>query len=562
MRKSFLKSTFALLLIAGIATSCGPSLKITSKPIGNDISNSPEKNAKLDEDQRKKWPDMDMVADTVPGMSIRKAYAQIIKDHKGKTVIVAVVDAGVDIEHEDLKDIIWTNKKEIPGNGIDDDNNGYVDDVHGWNFLGKAVHENLEYVRILKKLKPKYEDKTASDISPADKDEFALYQRAKKKYDEAYPKAKQTADYLGSLKPKFEEAKKMVIKKMGGEDFTKSELSDMEADTAEMKQSKAIVLGIMSQAGLDNGKQLDEVSDQLDKGYTYYNDQLKYHLNLDFNGRKVVGDNVDDITDTDYGNNDVDGPTEDKEDVMHGTHVAGIIAAVRNNGIGMNGVANNVQIMPVRAVPDGDEYDKDIALAIRYAVDNGAKIINTSFGKYFSTHPDWVNDAIRYAAKHDVLIVNASGNDGKDLDETRVYPNDQWPGHEDEISDNLLSIGALNYHYGKDLIASFSNYGKTNVDVFSPGVQIWSTTPLNEYKFLAGTSMAAPEVAGVAAVIRSYYPKLTASQVKHIIMNSGLSTSKEVILGGDPSNTKPFDEISVSGKMVNLYNALIMASKM
>ena len=225
-------------------------------------------------------------------------------------------------------------------------------------------------------------------------------------------------------------------------------------------------------------------------------------------------------------------------------------------------VADNVKIMAVRAVPDGDEYDKDIALGIRYAVDNGAKVINTSFGKYYSTHPEWVMDAIKYAAKNDVLIVNAAGNDALDMDVTRIYPNDQTPENEEEIADNFLTVGASNFDYGSDLVARFSNYGQTNVDVFAPGTKIWSTTPNNEYEFLQGTSMASPAVAGVAAMIRSLYPKLSAAQVKEVIMKSGLASPQKVMVGGNSKDIRPFAELSVSGKMVNLYNALIMASKM
>ena len=227
----------------------------------------------------------------------------------------------------------------------------------------------------------------------------------------------------------------------------------------------------------------------------------------------------------------------------------------------MNGVADNAEIMVVRAVPDGDEYDKDIALAIRYAVDNGAKVINTSFGKYYSPNPEWVWDAIKYAAKKDVLIVNAAGNEGFDLDGVQVYPMDQQ-GTGAEISDTFITVGALNLKYGSEMVANFSNYGKSNVDVFAPGVKIWSTTPLNTYEFLQGTSMAAPNVAGVAATIRSYYPKLKAKQVKQILMDSGIPSKTPVILAGDPSNTDNFSNISKSAKMVNMYNALIMADKM
>lgn len=282
-------------------------------------------------------------------------------------------------------------------------------------------------------------------------------------------------------------------------------------------------------------------------------------MDTDFRG--VLNDDPYDINDTDYGNNDVDGPDPKKEDARHGTHVAGIIAAQRGNNIGMDGVAQNVEIMTLRAVPDGDEYDKDVALAIRYAADNGAKVINTSFGKAFSQNPEWVWDAIEYAAKKDVLIVNAAGNDANDLDVVVSYPNDEIVKGE-EISDNFITIGALNYKYGKEMVATFSNYGAANVDLFSPGVKIWSTTPLNTYEYLQGTSMASPNVAGVAAMVRSYYPKLSAKQVKQVLMDSGLGVAATVIVGGDESNTQAFSVISKSGKIVNLYNALILASKL
>jgi cell wall-associated protease len=331
----------------------------------------------------------------------------------------------------------------------------------------------------------------------------------------------------------------------------------MEAKSEEMKQYQGFLFQVMSNVEGNIPAAITQLNEAID----YFSGRLSTHFNMELDGRAKVGDDPNNINDTNYGNNDVTGPSTDKEDIKHGTHVAGIIAAERTNNIGINGVANTVEIMPIRAVPDGDEYDKDIALAIRYAVDNGASIINTSFGKYFSTHPEWVNEAITYAAKNDVLIVNAAGNEGLNLDEKMVYPNDQTPENPQEIANNVLTVGALSYTYGSNMIASFSNYGASNVDVFAPGTQIWSTTPNNEYEFMQGTSMAAPAVSGVAAMLRSYYPKLSAEQVKRIIMESGLSSNATVVIGGDPSNTKKFGQISTSGKMANLYNAFIMADK-
>ncbi|HSP83689.1 MAG TPA: S8 family serine peptidase, partial [Gillisia sp.] len=525
-------------------------------PIEN-IDAIPLKVTDLSEVELKGWGGADLINDTIPGMSVQKAYDEIIKNNKGQTVIVAVIDSGVDITHEDLKSVLWVNRGEIPNNGKDDDNNGYVDDIHGWNFLGDAVKENMEYTRIIRRLKPKYEGKTSSTVAAADRAEFAEYQRAQAEYDKEYNETMQNKTQYQQIKTQLVAAHAAVSSQLGKENYTKQELSAMAATTDQMRQYKGMLMQIQDNVN----ENIPEALKELDDAIKYFDDRLTSHFNLQLDGRAVVGDDPYDITDTKYGNNKVAGPSKDKEDVKHGTHVAGIIAANRDNNIGIKGVANNVKIMVLRAVPDGDEYDKDIALSIRYAVDNGAKVINTSFGKYFSPNPEWVTDAIKYAASKDVLIVNAAGNDGIDLDQKNVYPNDQFTNQTAEISNNFLTVGALNYQYGSGMVAGFSNYGKTTVDVFAPGTKIWSTTPNNGYEYLQGTSMAAPAVAGVAAIIRSFYPKLTAAQVKQVIMDSGLSTTASVLVGEEKTN-KRFTELSASGKMVNLYNALILADKM
>lgn len=557
MMKTPLYKAALALAFAGILTGCSSTApKLVSTSVSN-IDSIPLKVTDLSETQLKSWGEADLITDTIPGMSVEKAYREIIKNNKGTKVIVGVVDSGVDIQHEDLKNVLWTNTDEIPGNGKDDDNNGYIDDIHGWNFLGGAVKENMEYTRIIKRLKPKYEGKTESSISTADREEYGVYLAAKAEYEKEYAEATQTKERYEELKGQLVTAHKAVSQKLGKEDYTKDELSDMPADAEPMMQYKSMLMQIQNNVN----ENIPKAIERLDGAIEYYAGRLDSHFNLELDGRAVVGDDPYDITDTKYGDNRVAGPDPKKEDAKHGTHVAGIIAAQRNNNIGMNGVAHNVEIMAVRAVPDGDEYDKDIALAIRYAVDNGAKVINTSFGKYYSPNPEWVRDAIKYAAEKDVLIVNAAGNDGSDLDTRAVYPNDQDPVNTAEISNTFLTVGALDYTYGPKMIAGFSNYGKTNVDVFAPGTKIYSTVPNNEYEFLQGTSMAAPAVAGVAAIIRSLYPKLTAAQVKQVIMDSGLPVGTTVIVGGDSSNTKKFGELSTSGKMVNLYNALILANQ-
>ena len=488
------------------------------------------KKTALTEVQKQRWSDLDLVKDSVPGMSVDKAYAEFLKGKKGTKIIVGVIDSGLDIDHEDLKGKIWTNTKEIPGNNIDDDKNGFVDDVHGWNFLGEATNENLELTRIVR---------IGDDGSEG-------YKTAKAELDKklsGLTPQKQQVDMIVN-------ADKDIRKFLNKEKYTVADLKAITSTEGTLSKSKMIMTSIASQAG-------DKFQDEINEYSKYIYDQLNYNLNVNFNGRKT-GDNPDDMKETHYGNGNVKGP--DVEDALHGTHVAGIIAQIRGNGIGGDGVvADNIEIMAVRAVPNGDEYDKDIALAIRYAVDNGAKVINGSFGKDYSPHKEWVWDAIKYAAKKDVLIVHAAGNDAKDVDTEPNFPTDETNGK--EIADNLLTIGALNNVYGSKIVAEFSNYGAKNVDVFAPGVEIYATVPNNKYKYEQGTSMASPNAAGVAALIRSYYPKLTASQVKHILMDSGTPISEKVIVD-EAKKEMPFATTCVSGKIVNAYNALLMADKM
>lgn len=533
--KTILVTSLAIVTLSGCSTSkkvYDISAMAVKAPSGI------TKKTPLKEENLKRWSHLDIQKDTVPGMSVDKAYAELLKDKTGLKVIVGVVDSGVDIEHEDLKASIWTNAKEIANNGIDDDKNGYVDDVHGWNFLGDIVKENLEYERIL-----------AKKVTVDD----ATFQKAKAKYDKKVDESKQDKTQLEKMMAAITKSDAILTKYLGKSTYTTEEVTAIDSQDAEVTQSKTIMKRMLS-FGLSIPDLKVEIQKELDNASSLLNPE---NINTDY--RKVIGDNPNDFNDKKYGNNNVMGPN--KEKALHGTHVAGIIAQSRYNTLGGDGVANNVIIMAVRAVPDGDEYDKDVALAIRYAVDNGAKVINTSFGKYFSPQKQWVYDAIKYAAKKDVLIVHSAGNESIDMDKQMNYPND-YDGKEKEFADNLITIGALDVELGDKLVANFSNYGTKNVDVFAPGVKIFATTPKNTYKYLQGTSMASPNVAGVAALIRSYYPKLSASQVKHILMDSGVSISSTVMVGEETKESRSFASLSKSGKIVNAYNALLLAEKM
>lgn len=526
----FIKHFYISTLLALAVTGCTPKLAPIVGTNPANIDKTPLKTTPLKEEDLRRWSHLDLVRDTVPGMSVDKAYNQFLKGKRGTKVIVAVIDSGIDIEHEDLKGKIWTNKSEIAGNNKDDDNNGFIDDIHGWNFLGDSNDENLELTRIVKK----------GEVNSAE------YRAAKAELDAKLAEMNQQKPQVDMI-DKADKAIRVHLKK---DVYTIDDLKKITTTDASLNQSKMIMMSVATQAGPNFQSDIKEYIDQV-------YDMLNYNLNVNFDGRKVVGDNPNDINDKKYGNANVKGPVV--EDALHGTHVAGIIAQIRGNEKGGDGVASNVEIMPIRAVPNGDEYDKDIALAIRYAVDNGAKVINGSFGKDYSPQKDWVWDAIKYAASKDVLIVHASGNDGKNVDVEPNFPSDEK--NNVEFADNFLSIGALNKEYGANMIASFSNFGSANVDIFSPGNEIYATIPNNKYRYLQGTSMASPNVAGVATLIRTYYPNLKASQVKRILMDSGTPISTTVVVGEEKTKM-PFSSTCASGKIVNAYSALLMAEQM
>lgn len=530
-----IKNALAISASAVLLAACG-STTLVSTPIAN-IDTMPSKNIALTTAEKEAWGHKDLVSDTIPGMSVEKVYDELLKNKKGNKVIVAVIDSGIDVLHEDLDGVLWTNPKEIAGNGKDDDGNGYIDDVHGYNFLGESYNEQLELTRIVK-----------NNIGDA-----SMQAKAKADLEKQYKEALAGKTQYEQILQQVGAAHKEISAVLGKENYTKDELLKVAAKDETQQQQIAILLQMFNYEA-----SIPALLKSVTEGVAYYTDLVNYNLNVDFDGRKIVGDNPYALDNSPYGNGN---PKNRVATESHGTHVAGIIAAERNNGIGVNGVANNVAIMSLRAVPNGDEYDKDIALAIRYAVDNGAKVINGSFGKSYSPKAEWVYEALKYAADKGVLFVHAAGNDGLNLDEldNLNFPNDQIKNGP-EMSNNVLRVGALSENYGGKMVAGFSNYGAINVDVFAPGDAIYSTTPNNNYEFMGGTSMAAPAVAGVAALVWSQYPNLTANQVKQIIMKSGITTNATVALPNGSGSAK-FETISSSGKMVNAYNAIIMADK-
>lgn len=515
------------------------------------------------------WFLRDPETEKVQGVSTERTYSTLLKGKPSRTILVAVIDSGIDIEHEDLKDIIWVNEDEIPGNGLDDDKNGFVDDIHGWNFIGgkegNVNEDTYEVTREFARLKPKYENFDEKKLNKKNRAEYEYWQRVKTKYENDSKNSKEQLkkyeDQFMVYSQAFLNIKfcdSLLSQKLGAP-VTKSSLASIQADNDTINNAKEYLSRILGNYEEDIAvtEFLEEIAigiQQLKEGVDHYRTAVEYGYNPDFNSRTIVGDDPNNLAEKGYGNNDVEGP-----DPQHGTHVAGIIGANRSNELGVKGIADNVKIMSVRAVPNGDERDKDVANAIIYAVDNGAQIINMSFGKSFSPQKEYVDKAVQYAESKGVLLIHAAGNDGRDLDKDYNYPNRKI-GKEKEAR-NWLEVGASSWGADADFVGSFSNYGKKSVDVFAPGVQIYSTTPENTYTELQGTSMACPATSGVAAILMSYFPHLTGTQVKEIIRQStrkfdGLKVGRP---GSKGAEDVQFRELSSSGGLINAYEAVKLA---
>lgn len=507
------------------------------------------------------WHHLDEQYDQFRGISSNRAYETILSEQSPKQeVVVAVIDGGIDVDHEDLKGVIWVNQDEIPDNQKDDDKNGYVDDIHGWNFIGgsngkNVDHDTFELTRIYRELRPKFSNVDTTSLDDKEHERYKYYKKIRSSYEKEVKKLDQQYSNIESLEQSMQQAKQILDQHFADSSYTYEDLQNLQPTDQQLAFAKNVMSYVMK-----NDIDSTLIADQKKQIYEF----AKFGYNPDFRPRHIVGDNYDDKTERIYGNNDVAGP-----DPSHGTHVAGIIAATRNNGIGIDGIATNTRIMAIRAVPNGDERDKDVANAIRYAVNNGADIINMSFGKSYSPHKEIVNQAIAYADKHGVLMVHGAGNSAKNTDNHPSYPTDVYsstaPG--DSAATLWISVGATSWKPNEEFIANFSNYGDQTVDLFAPGVDIYSTMPDNSYKRQDGTSMASPVVAGTAALIMAYYPELTSQQVQSIILESSTKYPDQKVLvpntkNPETSKVAPFPRLSVSDGLVNVHQAIQAAEKL
>lgn len=498
------------------------------------------------------WWLLDATADRVPGTSAERAYGELLDGRQPKrSVVVAVIDGGVDIEHEDLDDNLWVNEDEIPGNDRDDDRNGYVDDIHGWNFIGGPGGQNVgrdtyEVTRLYARGRARFDGANPDTLSPAARAEYQQFQEIRTDLEADRAEATGMLQQIRAIETAVDRFTALLREQIGTDSLTAERVAAIQTTRPDVLQAQQAFLQMSA-----NGITLALIDEERER----LQERLQYGLNPAFDPRSVVGDDFADPTERVYGNADVEGP-----DAEHGTHVAGIVAAERGNGVGVDGIARGVRIMSIRAVPDGDERDKDVANAIRYAVDNGARIINMSFGKAYSPRKEVVDEAVRYAESKGVLLVHAAGNAAADLGTESNFPNRSYGGG--GRAENWIEVGASSWRGVDSLAAPFSNYGREEVDVFAPGVGILSTVPGDRYEPNDGTSMAAPVVSGLAALLMAYYPDLSAAEVKQIILESATRyADQSVVRPGGEGARVPFSELSATGGVVNAYAAIRLAEQ-
>lgn len=512
------------------------------------------------------WHWKDYQKDTVHGISLRQAYHYLATiNNKPSPIIVAVMDGGVDTNHMDLKSKLWTNPKEISSNGIDDDKNGYVDDIHGWNFLGGKDGQNIdkaadEKSRIYHRYKSQFENITdTNDLkTELQKNQYKVWKQTAKEIEFTEEDAA-NLQYIKMATNALQKLGKSIIKEINDTNFTIQTLEPFQPLGRTTLDAKLAYLRTAQIIGIEKETPYTEVVNELKEYIEGKDKSAKAKSTPPENIRaSIIKDNYESLADKYYGNNDITGPG-----AKHGTHVAGLVASIPDSSWNVNKLYPPIQIMGVRVVPNGDEYDKDVALGIRYAVDNGAKVINMSFGKSYSPEQIWVDSAIRYAASKDVLIIHAAGNEYYDLNIKPVYPN-PYSYFLKDTANNVITVAASSdFFINETLLTDFSNFGPAIVDVLSPGEKIYSTIPgVNNYGFLQGTSMAAPIVSHIAAMIRSYFPSLSAVEVKKIIKQSVWKPNEQDISYDIPQKeeTKSLAEIASAGGIVNAAKAIQIAS--
>jgi subtilisin family serine protease len=559
-----LPSLCSTALLALLLVGCTSSQPVTtSSPTGTSeptasapadtstaASPAPDTTAARPDEAPTDWFHLDRDRQRIPGLATRSAYETVLADRSPRdTVTVAIIDSGVDVDHEDLAASTWTNRDEVPGNNEDDDGNGYVDDRHGWNFIGGPNGENVEQdtyelTRLYVNYRERFADVDSAAVADSNRDAYRRFKTLRKRFRQKRQQAEKELKNVQQARDAVQFSEKVLTSHLGVDSLSRTTVDTLTTDAPQLQKARDILLYFYRQ----NLAPQDI--------YDYYDSlqrRVEYNYNPDFNPRSIVGDDYSDKTERYYGNSDVEGP-----DPYHGTHVSGIVAAVRNNDVGIDGVAHPVRVMSVRAVPNGDERDKDVANAIRYAANNGADVINMSFGKGYSPHKAVVDAAVQYADSLDVLMVHAAGNDGANIDTTENYPTRTYL--DGGQARHWIEVGASSWKAPPNLVAPFSNYGAESVDVFAPGRAIYSTVPNDQYEESDGTSMAAPMVSGVAALIMAYFPDLPVGQVRTILLETATTYPDTMVTRPGGSEKVPFGQLSRTGGIVNAQAALQRAA--
>ena len=533
----------------GDSESTASAPRDTSRVAGSASDTTTERPARPDEAPTD-WFHLDREQRRIPGLATRTAYETVLADRSPRdTVTVAIIDSGVDIDHEDLGASTWTNRDEVPDNQQDDDGNGYVDDRHGWNFIGGPNGRNVEQdtyelTRLYVEYRERFSAVDSASVADSNRDAYRRFKTLRKRFRQKRQQAEKELKNVQQARDAVQFSEKVLTSHLGVDSLNRTTVDTLTADDPQLRKARDILLYFYRQ----NLAPQDI--------YDYYDSlqrRVEYNYNPDFNPRSIVGDDYSDKTERYYGNSDVEGP-----DPYHGTHVSGIVAAVRNNDVGIDGVAQPVRVMSIRAVPNGDERDKDVANAIRYAAENGADVINMSFGKGYSPHKGVVDAAVQYADSMNVLMVHAAGNDGANIDTTENYPTRTYL--DGGQAQHWIEVGASSWKAPPNLVAPFSNYGAESVDVFAPGRAIYSTTPNDQYEESDGTSMAAPMVSGVAALIMAYFPDLPVTQVRSVLLETATTYPDTMVTRPGGSEKVPFGQLSRTGGIVNAQAALQRAA--
>ena len=510
---------------------------------------------------RPDWQFLSPEKDNIAGTGLYDAY-RLLRLKKPEPVVVAVIDCPVDYSHPDLKTVMWKNPKEIPDNNKDDDGNWFRDDVHGWFFNcsrdGRPVDSDQpEATQVYQLFSRRFESRDEKSITPAEKTDWLTFKKARLAFEKGRDRANAFRVFFSDSLRLFSSLDEMMM-----QSESPVSLEQLEGwKLADETYGKA-VKKVLRELFLNRFGRLDQFIRVLKSEYSNWKIEYQPLWNCDYNPecypRAMVQDHPEIPAEKMYGSGKLKNPASPQH--FHGTHVAGIIGAKRGNAIGIEGIADQVQIMSLGAVPSsGDERDKDVANAIRYAADKGARIINMSFAKRFSPHKKTVDEAVRYAESKGVLFFHAAGNNHLDRDTAVFFPVKEYL-HGGSCK-NWIEVGNNEPFLNENLAASSSNFGKKKVDLFAPGTDILSTVPGGGYEAMTGTSMASPVAAGIAALIWSYYPRLSASELRQVLMESVYKPDLRVKKPGS-SDLVPFSGLSVSGGIINARNAVVAADKL